>query len=222
MHGNKNCHDIGIDRSKKFDKNNRNLPTNLSKKVAITEWITKGITDKKNIFGPFNNLSELKGDIDCSSNVTLAPIGAVPKEYNTGGNIIKYRPIVHMSAPRGGTSVNSAIFEHMEKVEYIKFLEIVEWVYYLGQGSWIWTADAQDAYLRVPVNEDSWKCMGFMWFGMLFIICSLPFGLASASQIYTTFADAVLWIIVFKCHDLFWTKNGSNRRSTVCVSVLDK
>ena len=206
MDGNRNGYDIGIDRTVKLDNNARNLKTNLDEKIAITDWIRKGVEDKGNIYGPFNDEGEVLMECDFIDEVQLAPMGAVPKEVDLDGNVLKYRPIVHMSAPRKGNSVNSSIPQEQKDVSYMGFVQICQWVFALGVGAWIWTADAQDAYLRVPVNKQSWKYMGFKWFGMLFIICSLAFGLASACKIYTEFADAVLWIILHNCGDLFWIK----------------
>ena len=206
MNGNRNGYDIGIDRTVRLDNNSRNLKTNLDEKIAITDWIRKGVEDKRNIYGPFNDNAEISKECKFVDELQLAPMGAVPKEVDLDGNILKYRPIVHMSAPRKGNSVNSSIPQKEKDVEYIKFLDICEWIFALGVGAWIWTADAQDAYLRVPVNKQSWKYMGFKWFGMIFIICSLAFGLASACRIYTEFADAVLWIILHNCGDLFWVR----------------
>ena len=204
MDGNMHGYDIGIDRTVKLQQNHRNLKTNTLEKIAITDWIIKGVEDKGNIYGPFESQQDASNHCKFIDELQLAPIGAVPKEVDVYGNILKYRPIVHMSAPRKGGSVNSAIPQVKKDVDYIRFRAICEWIFALGVGAWIWTADAQDAYLRVPVNKQSWKYMGFKWFGMLFIICSLAFGLASACRIYTEFADAVLWIILHNCGELFY------------------
>ena len=53
MDGNRNGYDIGIDRSVALDQNSRNLKTNIIEKIAITDWIRKGVEDKGNIYGTF-------------------------------------------------------------------------------------------------------------------------------------------------------------------------
>ena len=86
----------------------------------------------------------------------------------------------------------------------------VKWILSLGVGAWVWTADAENAYLRVPVNKSCWRYMGFKWFGILFVVCTLIFGLASACKIYTQFADAILWIILYNCESLFMSEGKIN------------
>ena len=209
-YGNRNGYHIGIKDYKLIDPNKRNLPCNIDEKIAITKWIIKCIIEKGNIYGPFRDLSDVYETVPCVTNLAVCPMGAVPKEVAVDGTVESHRVITNLSAPKRGTSVNSSIPKERKAVEYMYFLEVVDWVHSLGKGAWIWTADAQDAYLRVPVHKSDWRYLGFMWFGMFFIICSLPFGLASACQIYTAFADAVLWIILHNCGLLFFENDVYN------------
>ena len=126
MEGNKYGYDIGVDKEKLLDKNNRNLPTNVFEKIAITEWITKGVAVTKNIFGPFESQSEVVTQCEFKGELELSPMGAVPKEVDLEGNIVKYRPIIHMSAPRGGNSVSSCIPKDNKDVKYIQFMDVCQ------------------------------------------------------------------------------------------------
>ena len=152
--GNRNGYKIGIKKDSVIDKNGGNLPCNLDEKIAITEWIIKCIEEKGNIFGPFEDKEELKKYIGCEEDVAIAPMGAVPKEVDVAGTVLSHRVITHLSAPRKGASVNSYIDEKEKEVKYVKFKEIVKWMKKLGNGAVIWTADAKDAYLRVPTHKE--------------------------------------------------------------------
>lgn len=169
----------------------RNLPTTRRQKEKITEWFLRGI-EKGYILGPFDR-----------SNVPFAklfpsPVGAVPKP--NGG----VRPIHHLSAPKNGISVNSSLNEESRSVEYVKFHEVVEIVDAVGKDGWIWVVDAEDAYLRVPIQEPDWKYIAMEWFGLLFVFTCLTFGLSSACRIYTHFADAIEWIIASHDPSIFF------------------
>ena len=55
--------------------------------------------------------------------------------------------------------------------------------------------DMKSAYRNVPIHpEDRWL-MGMLWDGDLYIDTALPFGLRSASKIFTTIADAAEWVV---------------------------
>lgn len=169
-----------------MDKNFRNLPTEIGCKVAISEWILKGIEKKHFIWGPFFKDKHP----NFVANLHISPLGCVPKP-NDG-----HRPIHHLSAPRNGNSVNSFIDQEFKEVTYVKFKEVVALVHNLGKNAKIWTVDAKDAYLRVPIKDKNKRMMGFKWYNMYFCFSTLSFGLASACQIYTLFADAIEWISI--------------------------
>ena len=155
--------------------------------MAITEWLVKGI-NKGFILGPFTKklLPPHLNDIHCS------PVFAVDKP-------VGYRPIHHLSYPRnkkGCQSVNDLIDDKFKHVQYTTFKQVVALARAVGVGGYLWVVDAKDAYYRVPVKKKYYKYFGIEWLGRTFVFTSLQMGLASACQIYTKFADAVLYIIV--------------------------
>ena len=163
----------------------RNLPTNNFEKREIVEWLVKG-HDKGYILGPF------KPDECPLRDVVISPVGAVPKPPN------KCRMIHHLSAAQGpGTkSVNDVIEDEMKRVTYVTTKEIVRLADAVGQGGYLWTVDAQDAYVRVPVHPSEWALLGIKFNGRIFVMTCLPFGLASSCKIYNAFADGVEWVVI--------------------------
>ena len=67
-----------------------------------------------------------------------------------------------------------------------------------GEGSYLVKADIQEAYRMVPVHPEDQHLLGVEWNGTVFIDKFLPFGLRSAPKIFSTVADALLWILTKK------------------------
>ena len=171
----------------------KNLPADALQQLRITEWIIKNV-DKKAIWGPFNPKSNsLPAILD---NYRVSPIGCVRKgiHFDVPDEDKEWRTIHHLSHPRQGISVNSEVKDEWSTVSYVSFMAVVRMVHSLGPGAYLWTVDAKDAYLRVPIKDQCMRFMCFIWSGMLFAFTSLSFGLTSAPRIYTLFADHVLHI----------------------------
>ena len=132
-----------------------------------------------------------------------SPLFCVPKPDFT------WRIICHLSFPKlWGISVNDLVDDAWKHVTYIQFVEVCKFVYNLGPGAFLWVVDAKDAYYRVPIKEKYWKYMGINWYGVRYICTSLQMGLASACNIYTRFADAILYIIYKGHEDWFFDEYG--------------
>ena len=206
----------------------RNLPADTLQKLAITEFID-GNADKKAIWGPFK-ISKTPGRVEVRdtpggvtreiplppelANYRVSPMGAVPKgiHFDLADEDKKWRAIHHLSHPRTGGSLNAGLQEEWTTVQYVQFREVVRMVQHLGVGAKLWTVDAKDAYLRVPIKADCIKFLCFQWAQRLWAMTSLSFGLASAPKIYTEFADMVLWIIQNGTPAEWW-KDGAQRLS---------
>ena len=162
----------------------RNLPTNNFEKLEIVKWLAKGY-EQGYILGPFTR-------DECPIDTVISPVGAVPKPPD------KCRMIHHLSAAQGaGTlSVNDVIQEEMKRITYITTREVVRIADAVGQGGYLWTVDAQDAYVRVPIHPSEWGLLGIKFNGRIFIMTCLPFGLASSCRIYERFADGIEWVVV--------------------------
>ena len=58
-------------------------------------------------------------------------------------------------------------------------------------GEWVSLIDLSDAYLHVPIHQNSRKYVRFYHILQLFQFTSLPFGLASAPQLFTMIVKEV-------------------------------
>lgn len=188
--------DVYVDEKADLKRENvANLPmTELSEKVATAKWIKSNL-GKSAIWGPFESRDHIPKWV--GEPLRISPIGTVKKglHFRTPEHLKEWRVIHHLSHPRKGMSVNSEVLEQWGTVQYVRFKEVVQMVKALGVGAKLWTVDAKDAYLRVPINRRSMKYMGFKWAERTYLFTCLSFGLASAPRIYTLFADAVLSII---------------------------
>lgn len=161
---------------------------------AQLNWIKKGL-NQGYLNGPYK-----ASDIEVND-VVLSPFGAVAQTS-------KIRPIINLSFPKKGKkfSVNDTIDESNKYVSYITIREIVKLFKNIGHGAYMWTADAKDAYLMVPIKDSDKKLIGFQFGSYIFYLNTLMFGLASACQIYQKFADAIQFIIINKNKNIFLHK----------------
>ena len=183
-----------------------NLPATTEQKLRITQWIIEQ-REKGALWGPWKSREEMPKILQ---GLRVSPIGTVRKgnHSNTTWEERKWRVIHHLSHPRTDFSVNSTIDDAYKFVEYVKFKEVVRMMHRLGPRAWIWTIDAKDAYMRVPIKKESYKHMAFKWCNRFYVFTCLSFGLASACRIYTEFADWVLWIIINNSGRDWWFING--------------
>jgi hypothetical protein len=165
-----------------------NLKTTLGEKIAITEWVISGV-QKGYIIGPLCHRP--------SGRFHVSPLGAVPKKNG------KIRPIHHLSAPRGDVSINSQLSPEVSTVCYSRLLHLIRVVSSQGRNAYLWSVDAKDAYLRVPVLTSQAPLLGFRWQNRYFYFQCLPFGLSASCRIYTHFADAIMFSLVSHFPSLF-------------------
>ena len=116
--------------------------------------------------------------------VHTSRIGVIPK--STPG---KWRLIVDMSSP-AGASVNHGILEALCSLSYVTINDAIQGVLAYGQGALLAKVDIRRAYRTILAHPDDRWLVGISWQGLLFIDTTLPFGLHSASKIFTALADA--------------------------------
>ncbi|MCP4478643.1 MAG: hypothetical protein GY818_11175 [Planctomycetaceae bacterium] len=208
MDGLKNGFDICCETEADLSRDNvRNLPTTVEQKLRVTEWIVDK-REKGALWGPWRDISEMP---DCLDGLRVSPLGTVKKGVHLGKDWTtrEWRVIHHLSHPKGGVSVNSSIDDEFKLVSYVKFRMVVFMIWLLGPGALLWTIDAKDAYLRVPIKQKCYKFMGCKWCGLYYVFTCLSFGLASACRIYTEFADWVLWIVINNTNRDWWFIDGN-------------
>ena len=156
-----------------------------------TEHILKYI-DRGALYGPIRKTV-------IPSDIFLSPIIVNWKKYPN-----KVRVIWNGSAPKNGVSVNSLIPDSVRSCKYPSFKELIQLAYSVGKGGYLWVADLEDAYWRIPVHPKFHRLLGAEWLGKVFIYACLPFGLATAPRIFTQFGDILIWILHFQNPSL-WT-----------------
>ena len=160
-------------------------PTNLlsarSNPAPVTAAIVKEL-QRGHTSGPF--VSPPLDALHCS------PLGAVPKKDGT------HRIILDLSSPRG-YAVNEGISKEEYSVTYSSFDDAVVLVQALGPDCFMSKLDIKHAFRLCPVRPDQWGLLGYFWEGFFFIDTRLPFGSRSSPFIFNTFADLLLWILIY-------------------------
>ena len=154
----------------------RNCVTAYDQPMIIDNYLAEEIKFGS-IAGPFKEapLSPLQ----------LNRFGVIPK--STPG---KFRLITDLSFPRDA-SVNDLIPDSEAEVSYAGITEAIDLVMKLGKGTLLAKFDLKRAYRLLPVRlEDRWL-LGMRWKGQFYLDLAIPFGLRSAPQIFTRFADVL-------------------------------
>ena len=72
----------------------------------------------------------------------------------------------------------------------------------LGKGALLAKMDIKQAYRNVPVAPEDRYLLGLIWDNKIYVDQVLPFGLRSAPLIFSTVADALLWMM--KQRGMLW------------------
>ena len=103
----------------------------------------------------------------------------VPKPHQ------RWRPVIDLS------SLNT--FVHVEKFK----METPESIRTsLIPGEWVSSIDLSDAYLHIPIHPNSRKYLRFCYRSQVFQFTSLPFGLATAPQVFTMIVREVKLMVL--------------------------
>ena len=65
----------------------------------------------------------------------------------------------------------------------------------LGGGCLLAKLDLKEAYRAVPVHPSDQRLLGVAWDDTVYIDKALPFGLRSASKIFSALTDAMMWLL---------------------------
>ena len=116
--------------------------------------------------------------------------GVIPKSSQPG----KWRLIIDLSHPEGGC-VNEGIQADLCSLVYCSIDNAVDVILDLGQGSLLAKMDLESAYRNVRSTRRTNLC--WEWYGRsrCTIDMVLPFGLRSASKIFTALANGLIWMM---------------------------
>ena len=99
-----------------------------------------------------------------------------------------------LSSPNGG-SVNDGISRELSSCQYTSIMVAAQRVLKLGKEALLAKMDIKQAYRNISVAPENWHLLGFQWEDHTYVDTRLPFGLRSAPFIFSSVADALLWII---------------------------
>ena len=141
-----------------------------------------------------------------------APLASSPNPISPGNS-----EIVDLSSPHG-SSVNDAIPPELASLHYPRVDQTAALIAQHGWGALIAKLDLHSAYRKIPVHPDDSMLLGIKWLDTIYIDRALPFGLRSASKLFTAVADGFAWALVARGYPdfthylddyLFWSAHDS-------------
>ena len=128
-----------------------------------------------------------------------SPIGLVSKDKGT-----KTRLIFHLSYPKTGESVNSAIPREFCTVKYPDFDDSVLLCLRAGKSCYIAKSDMARAFRNVPLARHCWPWLimkayhpttGKVYY---FVDKCLPFGSSIGCKIFQDISDSIVFVVCFR------------------------
>ena len=121
--------------------------------------------------------------------VHINRLGVIPKGRASG----KWRLITDLLFPEG-RSVNDGIDPLMCSLRHTTVDKTACAAGCMGVGTLLAKLDVFSVYRLIPVHPDDRPLLGFKWQGIQYVDGMLPFGLRSATKIFTAVADALEWV----------------------------
>ena len=162
---------IGFNRASPLLPVDRNMPSTAEHDDVVSDYIDVELR-KKRLLCPYS-IEEFAGG-------QINRIGAIPKGHTPG----KWRIITDLSFPAGG-SVNDGIDPELCSLSYVSVDDVASSTAGLRRGALLAKIDIESAYRLVPVHPDNRYLLGIQWKGKIVVDGMLPFGLCSASKIFT-------------------------------------
>ncbi len=165
-------------------RRSRNLRSAYRHPGKVSEYLESELGAGR-LLGPFT-----ASEPSLPPDTWLNPFGLIPKCRQAN----KWRLIVDLSAPRGH-SINDGIDPMLCSLKYSGLDEALLMVHRLGRGCLLAKLDLKHAYRSVPVHPDDWHLLDMQWQKQIYLDAALPFGLRSASKIFSALADGLLWVM---------------------------
>ena len=172
---------------KKIRRTACNLKLRVGSKLELWNKVMTEVKAKR-YAGPFKKVP--------FRNFIQSPVGLVPKDKGK-----KTRLIFHLSYPKDGDSVNSAIDTEFCSVAYPDFMEAVELCFKEGRACCCAKSDMSMAFSNVSMDRQSWCWLvlkaeypvtGVRYF---FVNKCLPFGASISCAIFQAFSDSVAHLV---------------------------
>ena len=148
---------------------------------------------------------------------TLSNKGFVSNVFLVPKSSGKWRLILNLKA------LNRHVRQEHFKMEDIRCVKDL-----LKQGEYMCKVDLKDAYLTIPIHQDSQKYLKFRWRDKIYQYTALPFGLSAAPRCFTKVLKTVLAKLratgvrmVAYLDDLLVTANNKQNAESHCWRVVD-
>ena len=148
------------------------------------------VTDYTRLEMKEGRLLEMSSGEASSLDIHCSPIGIIPKKNKPG----KRRLIVDLSSLTDA-SVNNGIDKELCSLSYTSIDNIANEIIAREVGTLTAKMDIKQAYRMVPVHPADRRLLGMKWEGKIYVDKTLPFGLRSAPRIFSSLADALMWIM---------------------------
>ena len=171
-------------------RRSRNLPLNVGNKTDLWNKIMKEVRDKR-VAGPY---TEILFDTYIQS-----PVGLVPKDQGR-----KTQLIFHLSHPKNGDSVNSAIPAEMCFVQYQDFTQAIILCLQCGKTCVMGKSDLSSAFRHAPLSRKDWRYLLMMAEHPItkrtyfFVDKCLPFGSSISCANFQAISDAISFVVTFR------------------------
>ena len=138
--------------------------------------------EKGRIAGPF--------DSEPFENFKTSPIGLVPKKIRS-----QFRLIHHLSYPKHSQiSINAGIPQEFKSVSYATIGDAISYLRNFGSGSFMAKTDIQSAFRIVPLSENQYPLVGFVWKETFYNDRCMVMGAASSCKTFEEVSSALEWI----------------------------
>ena len=152
----------------------------ISDPQAVTAYLANELVE--------NRLVQMSATKAEAKGIHCSPMGLIPKRTGLG----KWCLIVDLSFPVGA-SVNDRINKELCSLSYVSVDAVAKAILQTGRGTLMAKMDIKQAYHTVPVHPADYVLLGMRWDDK--VHKSLPFGLRSASLIFSARVNALAWIM---------------------------
>ena len=166
----------------------------FSKRVKhYHQWLRSAIPFKAKLDQISSDSIRVQGPTKRPSLGHLYPVSLVKERYRKRGkrkiSRVLQSPVPSTQAsPKVEASHRLNTFLHVEKFK-MGTPESIRTS--LVPGEWVSSIDLSDAYLHIPIHPNSRKYLRFCYKAQVFQFTSLPFGLATAPQVFTMIVKEV-------------------------------